>query len=96
VTSCPGCGLDEYEGMCPHCSGDQDAYERELVPPFPSSLEREPDDDCLHCGRVPIDHVCTYRSTHSNTCASWIAPLHRPCTCGLLDEDATIKKEGAR
>lgn len=40
--SCPGCGLANYEGLCPHCRGDQDAYERELVPPFPSSL---PDDD---------------------------------------------------
>lgn len=36
--SCPGCGLANYEGLCPHCRGDQDAYERELVPPFPSSL----------------------------------------------------------
>lgn len=36
--SCPGCGLANYEGLCPHCRGDQDAYERELVPPFESSL----------------------------------------------------------
>ena len=35
--SCPGCGLANYEGLCPHCRGDQDAYERELVPPFSSS-----------------------------------------------------------
>jgi hypothetical protein len=35
--SCPGCGLSNYEGLCPHCRGDQDAYERELVPPFQSS-----------------------------------------------------------
>ena len=35
--SCPGCGLPNYEGLCPHCRGDQDAYERELVPPFESS-----------------------------------------------------------
>ena len=34
---CPGCGLPNYEGLCPHCRGDQDAYEEELVPPFPSS-----------------------------------------------------------
>ena len=37
--SCPGCGLSNYEGMCPHCRGDQEAYERELVPPFPTSLD---------------------------------------------------------
>lgn len=37
--ACPGCGLPNYEGMCPHCRGDQDAYERELVPPFESSVE---------------------------------------------------------
>lgn len=36
---CPGCGLANYEGMCPHCRGDRDAYERELVPPFESSLD---------------------------------------------------------
>jgi hypothetical protein len=36
--SCPGCGLPNYEGLCPHCSGDQDAYERELVPPFETSV----------------------------------------------------------
>lgn len=39
--SCPGCGLANYEGMCPHCRGDQDAYEHELVPPFESSLPDE-------------------------------------------------------
>jgi hypothetical protein len=39
---CPGCGLPNYEGLCPYCRGDQDAYERELVPPFPTS---RPDDD---------------------------------------------------
>jgi hypothetical protein len=39
--SCPGCGLPNYEGMCPHCRGDQEAYERELVPPFPSSRSCE-------------------------------------------------------
>lgn len=40
--SCPGCGLPNYEGLCPHCRGDQDAYERELVPPFDSSLPPDP------------------------------------------------------
>lgn len=44
--SCPGCGLANYSGLCPHCRGDQDAYERELVPPFPSS-RWDPDDDFL-------------------------------------------------
>ena len=33
---CPGCGLPNYAGLCPHCRGDLDAYERELVPTFPS------------------------------------------------------------
>ena len=37
---CPGCGLSNYEGLCPYCSGDQVAYERELVPPFPSSVPK--------------------------------------------------------
>jgi hypothetical protein len=43
--SCPGCGLPNYEGLCPHCRADQDAYERELVPPFQTSIptdEAEP------------------------------------------------------
>ena len=31
---CPGCGLPNYQGLCPHCRGDQQAYEDELVPPF--------------------------------------------------------------
>jgi hypothetical protein len=34
--ACPGCGLANYEGLCPHCRGDADAYEHELVPPFES------------------------------------------------------------
>lgn len=37
--SCPGCGLANYDGLCPHCRGDQDAYERELVPPFDTSID---------------------------------------------------------
>jgi hypothetical protein len=36
--SCPGCGLPNYEGLCPHCRGDQDAFERELVPPFETTI----------------------------------------------------------
>lgn len=39
--SCPGCGLSNYEGLCPHCTGDAEAYERELVPPFLSIQEQE-------------------------------------------------------
>lgn len=38
--SCPECGLPNYEGLCPHCRGDLDAYEEELVPPFPSERDR--------------------------------------------------------
>lgn len=37
--SCSGCGLPNYNGLCPHCRGDREEYERELVPPFPSSYE---------------------------------------------------------
>jgi hypothetical protein len=36
MKACPGCGLANYNGLCPWCRGDQDAYERELVSPFPS------------------------------------------------------------
>lgn len=46
--SCPGCGLSNYEGLCPHCRGDQDAYERELVPPFETSKSER--DTCQFCG----------------------------------------------
>ncbi len=38
---CPECGLANYEGLCPHCRGDAEAYEHELVPPFPSLQEQE-------------------------------------------------------
>ena len=48
---CPGCGLANYCGMCPHCRGDQEAYERELVPPFPSSLPYE-----AESWGTPIEH----------------------------------------
>ncbi len=43
--SCPDCGLANYEGLCPFCRGDEAAYERELVPPFESFREEEPDDE---------------------------------------------------
>lgn len=43
--SCPGCGLPNYSGLCPHCTGDQDRYESELVPPFESTRDREDDRD---------------------------------------------------
>lgn len=58
--NCPGCGVPNYEGLCPHCRGDQDAYERELVPPFATSrpaigddpnMEDDPDFDL----RMAID-----------------------------------------
>lgn len=39
--SCPGCGLANYDGLCPYCRGDQEAYEQELVPPFQSSISEE-------------------------------------------------------
>ena len=39
--SCPGCGLPHWSGLCPHCRGDQDEYERKLVPPFPTSRPDE-------------------------------------------------------
>ncbi len=34
--SCQGCGLPNYEGICPHCRGDAEGYERVFVPPFES------------------------------------------------------------
>lgn len=39
--SCPGCGLPNYAGLCPHCRGDLDAYKRELEPPFPLFRDEE-------------------------------------------------------
>ncbi len=42
--NCPGCGLPNYEGLCPWCRGDQDAYERELVPPFETTRDDEDDE----------------------------------------------------
>jgi hypothetical protein len=32
--SCPGCGLPNYEGLCPVCRGDEPAYMEELRPFF--------------------------------------------------------------
>lgn len=26
--SCQGCGLPNYQGLCPHCRGDQSEWER--------------------------------------------------------------------
>lgn len=40
-SSCPGCGLPNYEGLCPHCRGDRDDYEHELVPPFPTNYPEQ-------------------------------------------------------
>lgn len=39
--SCPECGLPNYSGLCPHCRGDQDAYEAELVPLFETTREQD-------------------------------------------------------
>lgn len=36
--ACPGCGLPNYEGLCPRCRGDQVEYEEKLVPPFETSV----------------------------------------------------------
>lgn len=32
--SCPGCGLANYQGLCPVCRGDEAAYGDELEPHF--------------------------------------------------------------
>lgn len=32
--SCPGCGLPNYEGLCPVCRGDEAGYHEELEPSF--------------------------------------------------------------
>jgi hypothetical protein len=40
--SCPGCGLPNYEGLCPVCRGDEAATSREGLPfqwPEPCSCE---------------------------------------------------------
>ena len=29
---CPGCGLPNYSGLCPHCRGDEDDFQREIDP----------------------------------------------------------------
>lgn len=65
--SCSGCGLPNYEGLCPHCSGDQDAYERELVPPFPSSRV----DDGI--GLDPLDALSSIATYSSDQGSRWVA-----------------------
>lgn len=42
--SCPGCGLPNYEGLCPVCRGDYPAYVEELQPFF-GPWSPEPDED---------------------------------------------------
>lgn len=32
--ACPGCGLPNYEGLCPVCRGDYPGYVEELQPYF--------------------------------------------------------------
>jgi hypothetical protein len=34
--SCPGCGLENYQGLCPVCRGDEDAALHELGVSFVS------------------------------------------------------------
>jgi hypothetical protein len=43
--ACPGCGLPNYEGLCPVCRGDEDAAKREGLPyPWPEEDLPSPDD----------------------------------------------------
>jgi len=49
--SCSGCGLPNYSGLCPHCRGDAEAYERELVPPFPSLRDEDEADEAETAAR---------------------------------------------
>jgi hypothetical protein len=43
-TSCPGCGLPNYEGLCPVCRGDEEATRRENLPyPFPDEPTPQPE-----------------------------------------------------
>jgi hypothetical protein len=44
--SCIGCGLPNYQGLCPHCRGAQQAYEKEFGPLFPTSRNDNPCDNC--------------------------------------------------
>ncbi len=32
--SCLGCGLPNYQGICPHCRGDEQEYNQVLGPYF--------------------------------------------------------------
>jgi hypothetical protein len=41
--SCHGCGLPNYEGLCPVCRGDYPAYEEELAGAFGPWID--PSDD---------------------------------------------------
>lgn len=36
VSACPGCGLANCDGFCPHCRGDLAEYEERLAPVFGS------------------------------------------------------------
>lgn len=65
---CPGCGLANYEGLCPHCRCDQRAYEDELVPPFPTTDKPEqvgwegmrPIYQCGFCKGKPVGNAATW------------------------------------
>lgn len=56
MSACPGCGLANYEGLCPVCRGDESAYREELEPffgPFHSVLR------CGECGaELELGHDC--------------------------------------
>lgn len=42
--ACPGCGLPNYQGLCPVCRGDYPGYVEELQPFFgPWGDERDDD-----------------------------------------------------
>lgn len=46
--SCPGCGLPNYEGLCPVCRGDEQGYRDELQwafgPWFPDTEDAQASD----------------------------------------------------
>ena len=44
--SCKGCGLPNYQGLCPVCRGDKDAYDRELKFAF-GEWYKEKEEDIL-------------------------------------------------
>lgn len=43
-SACRGCGLPNYEGVCPVCRGDHPAYVEELEPAFGSWFDPSEDE----------------------------------------------------